>query len=613
MSKQWRTALRGVLALSGALMVSTSWGAKPGELRREAEQLVAEALFHESLGLDDDRARLLAEAEQKSPAAANIQWAQGRVKHFGKWVSIDEVPQLMRESAALGRYERKRGDFADTAAGQLALARYCQKQGLDEQTRAHLVRVLDHDTNNAEARRELGFVPIDGKWLHQDDVALANRAAAQRSEDFERWQKRIRDIRHDLTARASAQRTSAAKRLAQIDDPAAIPAIETLLCYDHPEVATKAVEAIGAMTAPEAALALARVSVYTAAEEVREAAGQKLRSRPYEQYVPHLLAALSTLIETRENVSVDANGRLLHQQVMVREGQEQDQVLVRGTEYRRQYVGGGSRSYAEWQAGLDMARQNQDAIERVLVENLSTLERNDRIAKTLSAGTEQSFGADPKAWWNWWNEYNDIKAADGDKPVVVQVALRSVSVLDGVPSSSGGGSGGGGGTATGGGGGGGTGGGGSRPECFVAGTVVRTSTGMTPIEQVRVGDLVLSQDPSSGELAYKPVLKTTITPKGPLVKVEAGNYDSFRCTGGHLFWVSGEGWKQARELRSGMHLHTPRGTLTVSHVAPAPEEQTYNLIVADFHTYFAGARDVLTHDNTLRTPTTTLVPGMAAK
>ena len=127
------------------------------------------------------------------------------------------------------------------------------------------------------------------------------------------------------------------------------------------------------------------------------------------------------------------------------------------------------------------------------------------------------------------------------------------------------------------------------------------------------GDLVLSQHPTTGELTYKPVLKTTITPEGPLMKVEAGNYDTFRCTAGHLFWVSGEGWKQARELRSGAQLHTPRGTVTVSHVEDSKAEQTYNLIVADFHTYFAGERDVLCHDNTLRQPTRAIVPGVVAK
>ena len=46
--------------------------------------------------------------------------------------------------------------------------------------------------------------------------------------------------------------------------------------------------------------------------------------------------------------------------------------------------------------------------------------------------------------------------------------------------------------------------------CFVAGTLVHTSTGLVPIEQVRVGDRVLSQPESQGERAYRRVIGTVV-------------------------------------------------------------------------------------------------------
>ena len=48
--------------------------------------------------------------------------------------------------------------------------------------------------------------------------------------------------------------------------------------------------------------------------------------------------------------------------------------------------------------------------------------------------------------------------------------------------------------------------------CFVAGTLVHTKEGLVPIEQIRVGDWVLSQPEQKGERAYKRVVKTFSPP-----------------------------------------------------------------------------------------------------
>ena len=45
-------------------------------------------------------------------------------------------------------------------------------------------------------------------------------------------------------------------------------------------------------------------------------------------------------------------------------------------------------------------------------------------------------------------------------------------------------------------------------------------------------------------------------------------------------------------------------------VSKAEFAPTYNLIVADFHTYFVGSSLVLCHDNTHSQPTNVMVPGL---
>ena len=42
------------------------------------------------------------------------------------------------------------------------------------------------------------------------------------------------------------------------------------------------------------------------------------------------------------------------------------------------------------------------------------------------------------------------------------------------------------------------------------------------------------------------------------------------------------------------------------------EAEAYNLVVADFNTYFVGETGILVHDNTPRLPTRATVPGLAA-
>ena len=110
-------------------------------------------------------------------------------------------------------------------------------------------------------------------------------------------------------------------------------------------------------------------------------------------------------------------------------------------------------------------------------------------------------------------------------------------------------------------------------ECLVAGTPVWTDAGPRPVEQLQVGDRVLSQDPNSGELAYKPVLRTTEREPEPLVKFEIGG-EAIQCSGGHPFWVSGEGWVKARHLKSPLRLHAVTG----SHVIESVEQTGFDTV-----------------------------------
>jgi hypothetical protein len=69
----------------------------------------------------------------------------------------------------------------------------------------------------------------------------------------------------------------------------------------------------------------------------------------------------------------------------------------------------------------------------------------------------------------------------------------------------------------------------------------------------------------------------------------------------------------AKELEEGAILHGVTGAPRVQSVEKSGQEEAYNLVVAEFNTYFVGESGVLVHDNTPRTPTRATVPGLAAK
>jgi len=133
-----------------------------------------------------------------------------------------------------------------------------------------------------------------------------------------------------------------------------------------------------------------------------------------------------------------------------------------------------------------------------------------------------------------------------------------------------------------------------------------------PIETIEPGDLVLAEDVKSGELKYQPVVARTVRPPGPIVKLSIED-EQILATKGHPFWITGAGWRMAKEVTKGELLHGISGSTAICKIESAEDAEAYNLVVADMNTYFVGTHGILVHDNTPRQPTRAAVPGLAAK
>jgi Pretoxin HINT domain len=135
--------------------------------------------------------------------------------------------------------------------------------------------------------------------------------------------------------------------------------------------------------------------------------------------------------------------------------------------------------------------------------------------------------------------------------------------------------------------------------CFVAGTLIQTRDGEKAIQDIQIGDWVLSDDPNTpGDIEYKQVVQTFNHETNYLVDVYIGG-EKITTTENHPFWVQDVGWVAARDLSAGAQLETKSESwLGVNKVEKHTEVATvYNFEVQGFHTYFVSDLGLLVHNS----------------
>ena len=586
------SSLSIILLFTSGLIAATK-----AERRQQATKLVKQALHNEIYGGLNERAELLKAAHQIDTQYAPAQWHQGCVQYQNKWVDAKQLPELLKEDPRIALYIKQRSQARDTINGNLELADWCHKKGLTEQERAHLTRVLDFDDNHRSARIRLGFRQINGQWVTPAQIQQAQQRVAVDRKNFSTWGPRLEKLRKQFRNGSPAQREAARQRILAINDSAAIVALEQILARDSEPAALLAIETLHRLSDYEATRALARIAITSPSAAVQEQTAAYLKERNPDDYVPALLSCMYTPVNSRMMITPTRDGQLMYRLMFIREGQDQNELGVLATNFRRQSRPGGDsdETLNRTLAGTLMAAMNRER--RVMRQNFQTQTLNNRICATLNNSLEQKLAPKPEAWWSWWNETNEV-FIPGNKPTNSIYRAETVVVSDRDGSAGGGAQG----------------SGSSGPpqgrfDCLAAGTLVWTWQGQQAIETIHVGDLVLSQNPETGELSYQPVTRTTVRPAGETVKIHYGKHH-LETSGGHLFWVSGDGWVKSRNLKSGMQLHTMDGVVPVQFLETGSKVKTYNLIVDGHHTYFVGAGRVLSHDNSVRQSTNAVVPGL---
>ncbi len=591
-----------LLLLAGWTGPAAGSDPKPAADDSVAGELVQAALKTEfSRELKEGRDSLLGKAVSLAPDYAPARWHSGYVRIDGDWISLGEAQQRWSQDNRRAEYDKLRNAHAGNAAGELALARWCQKNGLAGQARAHWIQVLKIRPDHEEALKGLGMTWWEGQLLTREQVAQAKEAKQRFFSAKRRWEPTVTRWCRMVSAGESVLREELQRNLSGISDPVEMAALDQVIqdrcrggkdASTHRALSLQVIAVVSGISRQFATESLVRHAVFHPMDEVRSAATSALKSRPMNTCAPMLLSEMATPIEAEFRLW--EAGPVSHLSCrLYREGLQADWVSVLDETHIGAVSHRTSPLFRIW-----YARRAASAQAHVEAQNAVTTVKNHRVGHVLAQVTGFDFGAHPLGWWNWWIEHTEremaenpavllsgepfYQSADQGKPVYETRAYTWRLTA----------------------------------SCFAKGTQVRTLAGMMPIEEIHVGDEVLSQDPSTGELAYKPVLETTLRRPTERIRISLPD-EAIDATGGHPFWASGRGWQMAKELKAGTPLHSFSGAVPVEKVETvAPDKAWYdfshNLVVADFGTYFVGESGLLVHDNTPEQPTDALVPGLLA-
>lgn len=537
------------------------------------------------------RQQLGEELVKPKNSAEELRWNAGFVKLNGKWLPFEESMSPEPVSGNGREYLDRRARAEHTWQSQAALANWCGKHGLGEQSQAHLYHSLmfvPKDANVGAVYQRMGYVRIGSEWLSRQEAFEAQRDLVEYLDQLESGTPAVARFADELDANRLSE-TSLRDHLKQLASPNKIAALELVLAPRNERCGQAAVEALRQISSYPASQALGRIAVHSPWLFVRDSAINNLKERRWEDFVPQWLSMLRT--PTTTEFQRVAWGR--HQGILCLYRSERDfeievgQLLVWApNSYRRASGPRDAAQLAAYHAQVTrLMRPRTDQAERLgFVRDDEVAQLNERIVESLRTSTQQKLGDAPKAWWEWWQDYSGLPLVPSSaKPVVVVVQEDNrVNVPPPPPRVS---------------------------SCLVAGTPIWAERGLVAVESIQPGDRVLSKNVETGELAYKVVLHTTVREPSPVTKFMLGD-EAIQATTGHHFWVSGRGWTKTHELATKQPLHTPIGAVRVDSTESAEPAPTYNLVVADFHTYFVGKNAILSHDVLPPKPTNKVVPGL---
>lgn len=226
-------------------------------------------------------------------------------------VAREDVEDITQRTMLAEQYETLARRVADTVEAHWTLAEWCRQNRLTAQRHEQLELLLDLDPDHEEARRilghvqhngrwltreewmqERGYVRHEGKWVTQQELDLILKSDAERAAEAA-WYPKVRLWFTWASGRHEQRQLDGMTNLEEITDPDAVPALVNFMGdHENDAVRLMCVRVLGRMNGPKPVAALTRHAMFDDNEDVRKVARDGVDPSQYElalnYYVPEL-------------------------------------------------------------------------------------------------------------------------------------------------------------------------------------------------------------------------------------------------------------------------------------------------------------------------------------
>jgi hypothetical protein len=632
---------------------------------RDAAAHVRLAAWYELRGLETERHKHLAIALEIDPDNAAARGMLGEVADKGEWrmpqTIIAERGENAGAAAILAQYRSRRDKIPDTAQAHWQLAQWCEQNCLNSEALAHYTAVVRLNPSREDAWKKLGYRQQKGRWTTADLAALQHaETEAQKKADVH-WHPLLQRWKNWLGR--NTQRAEAEAALQNVHDPRAVQSIWTVFIRGGPADHERAVRLLSLIDAPSASRALVSLAVSGASAEVRSHAATALSRRDPREFVALLFSVIRDPIEyevrhvggpgnpgelyihgERSNrrffygappplatlrptdiVGYDSYGLPVANRVvgftfepvgaaidslelgapdltgapqaLARAGlgqagiflgqrmiQNQQQSTALGTALPAgsfamplvaQVPVGQLMAQAQNQAALSSSRLREDvaALDRY---NHDVNQVNVRATAALEAALKQKLGATRKSWVRWWTDLMETSTSAVPPPRRLDRETSSAAVNKR-----------------------------AVIPAFGAGTPVWTLAGPRPVEAILTGDQILTQNTTTGALAFAPVLLIHHSVRQPAKEITLAG-GQFVLTDLERLWVASKGWVMVLDLKPGDAIRALGKLVRVASVEDAEAQLVYHVQIGPGRGIIVGDRGILAHDERVATPAASL-------